>query len=87
MQNEKKLNIFNVDSLRIYLVFISNLNLTIDLLHLYIILNKWNNIGVILSSAKISASNPINFKHMKKSQKKTKVKLDCLINQRVWCTF
>ena len=68
------MNILATDSLKIYPVFISNLKLTIDLLHLYKILNEWNNIGVISSTAKIGASNPIctvpiNFKHMGKSQK------------------
>ena len=40
LQNGKNMNILATDSLKIYPVFISNLKLTIDLLHLYIILNE-----------------------------------------------
>ena len=59
---------------------------------MYKILNKWNNIGVISSTAKIGAANPIctvpiYFKHMGKSQKKTEVKLDWFINRTVCCCF
>ena len=92
LQDGKNMNFLATYSLKIDPVFISNLKLTIDLLHLYIILNEWNNIGVILSTVKINASNPIyialiNFKYMGKSQKKIEVKLDCSLNQTVCYSF
>ena len=54
-------------------------------------MNELNSIGVILSTTKLHAYNPIctvpiNFMHMGKSQKQTEVKLDSSINITV-CFF
>ena len=43
--------------------------------------------GVISNTIKLHAYYPIDFMHTGKSQKKTKVKLDCSINKTVYCSF
>ena len=57
-----------------------------------IILNEWNNMGVISNTTKLHAyypicTVPINFMHIGISQKKTEVKSDCSINKTVYCFF